>query len=172
MASHSRVLFTGIVVVVAALSGPAAAVSQRQEPVVAEALPDFGTNPCAVGVQIGLDLKITALSAPSRAAIGSAIVVNDTTRDSGGCGADASVTAFYLSTNSTLDESDIRLAPARAIGPLTAGASSAGTSNVIIPDVAPGTWFLIANADDGEIVNEIAESNNRRLVSIHIYSRP
>jgi hypothetical protein len=174
MASHSRVVFIGIVVVVAALSGPAAAVSQRQEPVVAEALPDFGirTNPCAVGVQIGLDLKITALSAPSRAAIGSAIVVNDTTRDSGGCGADASVTAFYLSPNSTLDESDIRLAPARAIGPLTAGASSAGTSNVIIPDVAPGTWFLIANADDGEMVNEIAESNNRRVVSIHIYSRP
>jgi hypothetical protein len=170
MASHSRVVFTGIVVVVAALSGPAAAVSQRQEPVVAEALPDFAirTNPCAVG----LDLKITALSAPSRAAIGSAVVVNDTTRDSGGCGADASVTAFYLSTNSTLDESDIRLAPARAIGPLTAGASSAGTSNVIIPDVAPGTWFLIANADDGEMLNEIAESNNRRVVSIHIYSRP
>lgn len=150
MASHNRMVFSGIVVVVAAFAGSAD----------------------AVAVRFGSDLNVSALSAPSRAATGSAIVVNDTTRDSGGGGADASVTGFYLSADSTLDASDIRLAPARAIGPLAAGASSAGASSVIIPDVEPGQWFLIANADDNEMVSEVAESNNLRVVSIHIYTRP
>ncbi len=150
MVSHSRVVFTGIVVVAAALS-------DRVD---------------AVAVRFGSDLNVSALTAPSRAATGSAIVVNDTTRDSGGGGADATVTGFYLSADSTLDASDIRLAPARAIGPLAAGAASVGASNVIIPEVAPGTWFLIANADDNEMDNEIAESNTRRAASTDIYPRP
>ena len=148
---QSRVVFTGIVVVVAALSG----------------VPALTARASSVGT-FGSDLGVSALSAPSRAAIGSAIVVGDTTRNTGGGGADASVTTFYLSPNSSLDASDIRLAPARAVGALAAGTSSVGTSNVIIPDIAPGIWYLIANADDGGLVNETAETNNLRLVTIHI----
>lgn len=187
MTSQSRVVFTGIVVVVAALSSPAGAsrahasargcdsharlfgnlIASTDAP--ANIAEGNETNNTREGVvQIGSDLSVSALSAPSRAAVGSAIVVTDTTRNPGGCGADASVTAFYLSANSTLDATDVRLAPARAVGPLDAGASSAGTSNVIIPEIAPGAWFLIANADDDEMVNEMAESNNRRIVSMHI----
>ena len=171
MTSHSRVVFTGIVVVVAALSDPVAAVPQRPESTGPEALPHFEarSNRCAAGDQIGSDLKVTALSAPSRAAIGSAIVVNDTTKDASGCGADASVTAFYLSANATLDASDIRLAPARAIGPLAAGAASAGASNVIIPELTPGMWFLIANADDDGLVAESNETNNAHFKAITIH---
>ena len=119
-------------------------------------------------VRIGSDLSVSALSAPSRAAVGSAIVVTDTTTNPGAVGAVASVTAFYLSANSTLDATDVRLAPARAVGPLAAGAASAGAANVIIPEIAPGAWFLIANADDDGLVDEMAESNNARIVSIHI----
>ena len=119
-------------------------------------------------VTFGSDLQVSALSAPARAAIGSMIVVSDTTRNAGGGAADASVTTFYLSSNSSLDAGDTPLAPARAVGALAAGASTAGTSNVIIPDVAPGVWFLIATADDGELINETCETNNLRLASIHI----
>lgn len=158
MTSQSRVVLTGIVVVVAALSGPAGRVVEGNE---------TNTSGAAV-VRIGSDLSVSALSAPSRAAVGSAIVVTDTTTNPGVVGAVASVTAFYLSANSTLDATDVRLAPARAVGPLAAGATSAGAANVIIPEIAPGAWFLIANADDDGLVDEMAESNNARIVSIHI----
>ncbi len=158
MTSQSRVVLTGIVVVVAALSGPAGRVVEGNE---------TNTSGAAV-VRIGSDLSVSALSAPSRAAVGSAIVVTDTTTNPGVVGAVASVTAFYLSANSTLDATDVRLAPARAVGPLAAGAASAGAANVIIPEIAPGAWFLIANADDDGLVDEMAESNNARIVSIHI----
>lgn len=158
MTSQSRVVLTGLVVVVAAFSGPAGSLAEGN-----------GANtPGATVVRIGSDLSVSALSAPSRAAVGSAIVVTDTTTNPGVVGAVASVTAFYLSANSTLDATDVRLAPARAVGPLAAGATSAGAANVIIPDVAPGAWFLIANADDDGLVDEMAESNNARIVSIHI----
>ena len=158
MTSQSRVVLTGIVVVVAALSGPAGRLVEGNE---------TNTSGAAV-VRIGSDLSVSALSAPSRAAVGSAIVVTDTTTNPGVVGAVASVTAFYLSANSTLDATDVRLAPARAVGPLAAGATSAGAANVIIPEIAPGAWFLIANADDDGLVDEMAESNNARIVSIHI----
>ncbi|MGH8432741.1 MAG: CARDB domain-containing protein, partial [Solimonas sp.] len=155
MRSQSRVVLTGIVVVVAALSGPAGSVAEGNE---------TNTSSAAV-VRIGSDLSVSSLSAPTRAAVGSAIVVTDTTTNPGAGGANASVTAFYLSANSTLDATDVRLAPARAIGPLAAGAASAGAANVIIPEIAPGAWFLIANADDDGLVDEMAESNNARIVS-------
>ena len=159
MTSQSRVVLTGIVVVVAALSGPAGSVAEGNE---------TNTSGGAAVVRSGSDLSVSALSAPSRAAVGSAIVVTDTTTNPGVGGADASVTAFYLSANSTLDATDVRLAPARAVGPLAAGAASDGAANVIIPEIAPGAWFLIANADDDGLVDEMAESNNARIVSIHI----
>jgi trimeric autotransporter adhesin len=182
MTSQSRVVFTGIVVVVAALSGPAGAASYGCDSRARVsgnqiAATDAPANIAAGNetnntreefVQIGSDLSVSALSAPSRAAVGSAIVVTDTTTNPGAGGADASVTAFYLSANSTLDATDVRLAPARAVGPLAAGAASAGAANVIIPEIAPGAWFLIANADDDGLVDEMAESNNARIVSIHI----
>ena len=158
MTSQSRFVLTGIVVVVAALSGPAGSVAEGNE---------TNTSGAAV-VRLGSDLSVSALSAPSRAAVGSAIVVTDTTTNPGAGGADASVTAFYLSADSTLDAADVRLAPARAVGPLAAGAASDGAANVIIPEIAPGAWFLIANADDDGLVDEMAESNNARIVSIHI----
>jgi subtilase family serine protease len=120
----------------------------------------------AVGVS---DLQVSTLAAPTRAAVGSMIVITDTTCNAGGGDANASITTFYLSSDNTLDASDIALAPARAVGALAAGASSPGVSNVIVPDIAPGAWFLIATADDGGLVAEASETNNTfaRLITIN-----
>ncbi|OFV95622.1 MAG: hypothetical protein A3H94_00815, partial [Acidobacteria bacterium RIFCSPLOWO2_02_FULL_60_20] len=49
------------------------------------------------------DMAVTAVSAPATAAAGSAITVTDTTKNLGSGDADASITRFYLSTNSTFD---------------------------------------------------------------------
>jgi subtilase family serine protease len=122
----------------------------------------------SVLIKVGADLQVSALSAPARAAVGTAIAVTETTKNAGAGASEASVTTFYLSTNGSFDAADIRLAPARAVGPLAAGASSSATSNVVIPDVAPGFWYLIANADDGETVVETSETNNLRIVTLNI----
>jgi subtilase family serine protease len=119
-------------------------------------------------VRVGADLQVSALSAPLRVAGGTAIVVTDTTKNAGAGMAEASMTAFYLSSNAALDSSDVRLTPARAVGPLAAGATSSASTSVAVPDVAPGLWYLVARADDGEAVDEIFENNNTRAVSMHV----
>ncbi len=68
--------------------------------------------------------------------------MTDTTKNSGGGGSGPSTTAFYLSANLTLDAGDARLTGVRTVGPLDAGASSTGTSTVVLPAVAAGNVVL------------------------------
>lgn len=82
--------------------------------------------------------------------------------------ADPSLTQLYLSTNSTLDPSDI-LIGSREMPALAAGTSSSGSTTVTIPQgTASGTWYIIAKADAGGVVIEISESNNTYGRSIKI----
>jgi subtilase family serine protease len=119
-------------------------------------------------IRIGADLFVSTLTAPTRAASGATISVTDTTKNMGGGSSGPSTTAFYLSANLTLDAGDARLTPARTVGPLEAGASSLGTTTVALPPVAPGTWYLMANADDSHEVAETQETNNLRYTTIYI----
>lgn len=120
-------------------------------------------------LRIGPDLSISSLSVPSRGAAGGLLAVSDTTRNGGGGPAGASATAFYLSTNLTLDAGDRRLAPARTVAPLAAGAASSGTTSLSVPEtVAPGVWYLLAHADDLNGVAETLETNNVRYGSVRI----
>ena len=119
-------------------------------------------------LKIGPDLVVSALSAPLRAAPGATLTIGDTTRNDGPGTAGASVTAFYLSANFLLDTGDVRLAQTRTVPALAEGVSSSGTTAVTLPAIAPGTWFLIASADDQAAVAETAESNNVRFASIQI----
>jgi subtilase family serine protease len=122
-----------------------------------------------VTIRVGADLQISALTMPSRAAVGSTISVTDTTKNIGGGAAGASTTAFYLSANTTLDAGDHRLAQTRAVGPLDAGAQSVGTTMVTLPaSFGPGLWYLLANADDSAQVAESQESNNVRFATLHL----
>jgi len=121
-----------------------------------------------VMIRIGADLYVSALTAPTRVSSGATISVTDTTRNSGGGGAGPSTTAFFLSSNFTLDASDHRLQGARNVGPLDAGASSFGMTMVTLPAVAPGTWYLMANADDTQQVAETQEINNVRYSTIYV----
>jgi len=125
-------------------------------------------NTRSLAIRIGADLFVSAMTAPSRAGAGTAITITDTTKNSGGGGSGPSVTAFYLSANLTLEAGDTRLNAARSVGALDAGAQSVGTTTVTLPVVAPGTWYLIANADDANQVVEPVETNNVRTTTIYI----
>jgi subtilisin family serine protease/subtilase family serine protease len=117
---------------------------------------------------IGVDLTVTTMSAPASAAAGQSISVSDTTRNQGSGSAEASLTQYFLSANSTLEATDA-LAGARAVPVLGSGASSSGSASLAIPaDTPAGTWYVIAKADGAGAVAETAETNNTSSRAVQI----
>ena len=123
-------------------------------------------------LRIGPDLIVTAVTAPTSAAAGTSITAGDTTKNQGAEAAPASVTSFYLSTNSGLDGSDVLLGqrPVSLLGP---GLSETGSVSLAIPaDKPAGNYFIIAKSDGADAVLEGAENNNTRLKAITITAPP
>lgn len=111
-------------------------------------------------VQIGADLNLSSLYAPSATGAGLSVTVSETTRNLGVAPAGASVTQYYLSTNSVLDTSDTPLG-SRSVPALAAGGYSAGSATITIPPgTGPGVWYIIAAADSEGSVEEAVETNN------------
>ena len=108
------------------------------------------------------DLSVTAVSAPANAIRGRAMIVADRTTNIGAARAtEPTRTRYYLSLDSTLDGSDMPLGGGRAVPDLAAGASAVGARSVRIPlGIAPGAYFLIAQADDTSVLAESRENNN------------
>ena len=125
-------------------------------------------NTYGLALSIGPDLVVSALSAPTDSGAGLVITVTDTTKNQGSGIAPASTTAFYLSTDATLDASDVALG-SRAVPSLAAGATSAVSTALTIPaGTAPGSYFLVAVADSGGTVAEATETNNVFTRSLRI----
>jgi subtilase family serine protease len=111
-------------------------------------------------IKIGTDLRISSFSAPTTAGPGQTITITDTTKNQGGAPAEASTTQFYLSVNSSIDESDVVIG-SRNIPSLAPGASNSGSTTAAIPeDTAAGSYYLIALADAEDAVIETSETNN------------
>jgi subtilase family serine protease len=118
-------------------------------------------NVAARSISIGPDLVVSSFSAPTSAASGSTIAVTDTTKNQGTVLAEASTTRFYLSANSVLDAADTLLPASRAVGALAPGATSTGTTSIVLPSgLTPGVYYIIAKADADGLVAETSDSNN------------
>ena len=114
-------------------------------------------------IQIGADLVVSSLDAPSGAGAGETIAVTDTTANQGTSDASNSVTRFYLSSDFIVDASDTVLGE-RVVSSLAVGASETQTTNVTIPSATPaGSYQIIAVADANEEVVETSEGNNTRF---------
>ena len=129
--------------------------------------PNEANNARQTTIRIGPDLTVSAFTAPARAGAGTTISVTDTTRNTGPGDAAPSSTAFYLSPNLILDASDIPL-QSRPVPALVSNGFSTATTNVTLPNVAAGAWYLLANADDDGEVPEALETNNVRFTGIQI----
>jgi subtilisin family serine protease/subtilase family serine protease len=117
-------------------------------------------------IKIGPDLVVSAVTAPATAGAGGPVNVSDTTRNQGGGGAEVSATRFYLSTNTTLDASDVMLG-VRPVRPLPAGDSDADTMAVMVPaGTATGSYYVLAQADTANGVPETSETNNNRASAV------
>src|SRR4029453_3610144 len=66
-------------------------------------------------IWMGADLIISSITAPAKGGAGVTITVTDTTSNQGGATASASVTRFYLSSNSILDGTDMPLGGSHAV---------------------------------------------------------
>lgn len=119
-------------------------------------------------VRVGPDLVVSALTVPGTAAAGQGFVVTDTTRNQGAGAAPATVTRFYLSTNTAWDAADLALGE-RTVGPLAGGASAAASTALVMPAAtAPGTYYVLARADSADALPEVAENNNLRSGSVRV----
>ncbi len=119
-------------------------------------------------LRVGPDLDVSILTAPSQATAGATISVTDTTRNQGGAAAPASTTRFYLSTNTTVDAADTLLG-SRSVGALNVDQTNSMTTALSIPSGrAPGSYFIIAVADGGNVVTESLETNNTRTRPVQV----
>jgi subtilase family serine protease len=92
----------------------------------------------------------------------------NTVKNQGGGSANASVTEFYLSTDSVFDTADV-LIGSRNVPVLAASAVSTATTMVTIPQgTATGLWYIIAKADADGTVPETSETNNTYSRSIQV----
>jgi subtilase family serine protease len=130
-----------------------------------------GTDTATVTIEsdeLMSDLDIISMSTPTTTGSGQSLVITDTIKNIGGGAAEASVTQFYLSTDSTIDSSDILLG-SRSVPALTAGEISTGSTTVTVPEsTAPANWYIVARADAEEIVLEVSETNNTYTRTIGI----
>jgi uncharacterized repeat protein (TIGR01451 family) len=79
--------------------------------------------------------------------------------------------AVYFSTDAILSGDDVRLSTAPAAGPLAIGATYNRQAQVMLPVVAPGSYFLIIQTDYlGNVFEGRHEDNNLRTVALTIQS--
>jgi subtilase family serine protease len=125
-------------------------------------------NVRAVQIRIGPDLSVSPFTVPAVAAAGGTISVADTTKNTGGGAAGASVTRFYFSANTTYEASD-PLIGSRNVLALGVGATSMGPSDVVIPASATaGSYYILARADGADAVAETIETNNTTAALVRI----
>jgi hypothetical protein len=108
------------------------------------------------------DLVETSVSNPPPTALrGKYFAVTDTVKNQGSNKAGASATRYYLSLDTAKGTGDILLTGYRSVAALVAGATSTGKVNVTVPTTAAlGTYYLLACADEREVVAESNEANN------------
>ena len=105
---------------------------------------------------------------------GTAFTVSDTAVNDSRVGTPRSTTTrYYLSTDTLRNAGDILLTGARTVPILGPSASSSASVAVTIPSTTlPGTYFLLACADDTKVVAESNDANNCRASGTAVVVTP
>jgi hypothetical protein len=98
---------------------------------------------------------------PQSKKVGGKFRISDTVRNVGASLAGGSATRFYLSADELWSEDDVLLGGLRSVPELPPDATSTGTTRVTIPaGTAAGAYYLVACADNTELVVESDETDN------------
>jgi Tol biopolymer transport system component len=107
------------------------------------------------------DLVVAGLYvAPTVVAPGAGISVTDITKNRVGGPTGLTTTAFYVSPTCTTTPTGSPVA-GRGVPSLSGGESSTATTFVPLPGTT-GTYYIIARADDADVITESNESNNTK----------
>jgi subtilase family serine protease len=113
-------------------------------------------------ISAGTDLTMTAINGPANATTGQSVTITATVKNQGSATIGASYVGYYLSSDATISNDDIRIG-SRYITGLAAGALSSGSVNVTIPaTVLKGTYYLGVIADFTQSQTEADENNNAK----------
>ncbi len=118
-------------------------------------------NTYARSIVIGADLVVSTLTVPASGGAGTTITVSDTTANSGG-GAAARLCHQVLSLREqhAWTRQTSCCTSAHAVPGLAPGGSHSASTSLTIPAVATGSYYIIAKADDDNVVVESKETNN------------
>jgi subtilase family serine protease len=117
-------------------------------------------------IRVGPDLVVSYASLPtSSIQAGATATVSTTVRNQGTGMAAPSTIRFYLSSNGTLDGTDILVSGSRDVPALGADLTSTGSTVITIPaDTPVRTYYVLAIADADGTVAESSDTNNVRIV--------
>lgn len=109
------------------------------------------------------DLRINSVNSSSAASLGQTF--NVSWAGGNNSAAMTSSTSWsdtvYLSSNATLEYGDIAIGGSIRSGQLASGQTYGGNADVTIPNIAPGSYYLFVNADNGGHISEgVNETNN------------
>jgi len=124
---------------------------------------DDPTSQTTAELTSGPDLVETTVSdPPPTLRLGDTFAISDTAQNNGDGPANASTTAFYLSTNNVAPLNKVlKLNAVRSVPSLGIGANSMGTTSQTLPGgVADGSYYVVACADYNNAIGETIESNN------------
>jgi subtilase family serine protease len=126
------------------------------------------TNNCRAAVTPVLvtapDLVVTVVTDPPLTlALGGTFSVTDSVANNGDGASGTSTTRYYLSLDAAYSSTDRRLTATRVAPGLLPAETSTGTVTLTVPtSTVPGTYFVLACADDLKTVVEGNETNNCR----------
>jgi subtilase family serine protease len=107
------------------------------------------------------DLIVTSISNPPAAAIvGGTFSITDSVRNVSAIGSTSSNTFYYFSLDGVKSSDDVRVSANRFVPSLAGGATSTGSKTIAVPSLAPGTYRVLACADDADKNTESNEANN------------
>jgi hypothetical protein len=121
---------------------------------------NFDNNTLSVRIYVGPDLVISGVESRGSAG-GNKLSIYTNTANSYAAPAGPSVTGLYISTTASLDGVVARVGE-RAIGAFGGRGRSTGTVTVTLPAglTAGRQYYIVARADDGNVVSELNETNN------------
>jgi hypothetical protein len=112
------------------------------------------------------NLKITSASAPDSVYSGTPFTLSLKIKNKGTLSTlSTSITACYLSSDTTLDKTDIYLG-AFSTPVIAVGDSTTLSGNITINNEDPGNYYLIINADSAHYVHESVEADNNYHLKI------
>ncbi len=115
------------------------------------------------------DLRVDSLTVPASAVVGEPFSVTDTTANIGTGEAASTVTQFYISARSTLDETAVAIG-SRTVPLLASGATDTATTLVTIPNGvgASCNYYILAKANATSVGDEPITTNNVRVQAIKV----